>query len=84
MKEILEFFIDASGGKINNGKSNIYGWNVSAILLQKIARVFEFVGLSNWNSFKYLRIPISNKRVKSVEWEKISQKLKDKVQSWGM
>jgi len=41
-KYVLSSYLDASRGKINKYKSNIYGWNASLHTLQQIAWTLEF------------------------------------------
>ena len=53
-------------------------------IMHHIYHVLGFYRSSNWNSFKYMGIPIAQKRIKIHEWEGILWKIKDKMQLWGL
>lgn len=67
-KGILDSFLDASGGEVNNRKCQIFEWNSSPRTLREIAQVFQFSIAENRSSFKYLGIPISLKTPYSQVW----------------
>jgi hypothetical protein len=46
-KIVLDQFLNAYGGKVNNEKIHIYGWNISGLLLQNISRILDFPCLPN-------------------------------------
>jgi hypothetical protein len=56
-KEIMDDYTTASGGKVNEHKSQSYGWNVPQSEMQSITRILSFPGNINWNSFKNIGIP---------------------------
>lgn len=58
-KRILNLCLNASEGKINNGKSHIHGRNCSHLLLRSISKILEFPNVLDWSSFKYLEMPVS-------------------------
>jgi hypothetical protein len=58
-KIFLDQFVNTYGGKVNNDKVHIYGWNISGLLLQNISIILGFPCLPNWSSFKYLGMPIT-------------------------
>jgi hypothetical protein len=60
-KATMDDYTTASGGKVNELKSQIYGWNVPQHEMQTIARILNFTGTTTWHSFNYLGIPISLK-----------------------
>jgi hypothetical protein len=47
-KIVLDRFVNAHGGKVNNEKIHICGWNIIGLLLQNISRILDFPCLSNW------------------------------------
>ena len=55
---VLSTFLKASDGKINATKSKSYGWNFLPRNMAKISRILGFEGLTAWNYFSYLGIPI--------------------------
>ena len=40
-------------------------------------------GMTDWESFIYLGIPICKTKIKSANWETILDKIKIKIQSWS-
>jgi hypothetical protein len=50
-KRILDSFLDASRGAVNNIKCQIYGWHTPTRVMQAIAQVFQFSLAENWASF---------------------------------
>ena len=57
-RRVLSTFLKASYGKINATKSKAYGWNCLPGNMEKISQILGFEGLTTWNSFSYLGIPI--------------------------
>jgi hypothetical protein len=57
-KTKLDCYCSLSGSKINFKKSQIFSWNVSPRDLVEISRIIEIQGVPQWDSFKYLGIPI--------------------------
>jgi hypothetical protein len=76
-------FLAASGGKINNKKRRIYGWNISGHHQDIISKIFGFPMIVNWKSFKYLGMPIFHNIASSQDWKTILDKLTSRIQSWG-
>jgi hypothetical protein len=66
-KRILDQFLNAFSGKVNNGKSHIYGWNSSTLLMQLISRILNFHSVLSWTSFKYLGMPMSLGHPKALD-----------------
>eukprot|EP00253_Pinus_taeda_P003539 PITA_03539 len=83
-KEVLDTFLQASGGKLNNSKCMIYTWNVPRHITQRISRIMEIPAQGNWSSFKYLGLPLAKENVKSQIWTKSIENMRSKLQSWGM
>eukprot|EP00253_Pinus_taeda_P031912 PITA_31912 len=83
-KEVLELFLQDSGGKLNNNKCMIYTWNVSRHITQRISRIMEIPAQGNWSFFKYLGLPLAKENVKSEIWIKLIENMRSKLQSWGM
>eukprot|EP00253_Pinus_taeda_P028873 PITA_28873 len=83
-KEVLELFLQASGGKLNNSKCMIYTWNVPRHITQRISRIMEIPAQGNWSFFKYLGLPLARETVKSQIWIKLIENMRSKLQSWGM
>ena len=82
-KKELDIYKEASGSKINYSKSTIYGWNCSAKNLADIARLLEMKICQDWDSFKYLGIPIFRSIPKVTHWMPLLDKLKLRIQAWG-
>jgi TolB-like protein len=74
-KIILDQFLSTSGGKINNMKSQIYGWNLTENLPTTISRALGFRVVEHWSSFKYLGMPISLKLPSSQVWNEVLGKM---------
>jgi hypothetical protein len=82
-KSIMDSFLDASGGEVNNIKCQIFSWNISPRALREIAQVLQFPTTENWSSFKYLGIPITLKYSHSQVWQQILEKISKKITNWG-
>ena len=57
-KTELEYYQNSSGSEINLLKSKVYAWNCSPREILEIARILEMEGITAWDSFTYLGIPI--------------------------
>jgi hypothetical protein len=53
-KSLLDSFIDASGGVVNERKIQVFGWHISPRIIHSIAQIFHFPLAENWTSLKYL------------------------------
>eukprot|EP00253_Pinus_taeda_P034931 PITA_34931 len=82
-KRELDIYRLISGSKINYRKCFIYGWNCSIKELSDIARLLEMDGIRNWESFKYLGIPIFKSKPKVAHWLPLLDKIKSRIQAWG-
>jgi hypothetical protein len=60
-KYLLDSFIDASTGVVNERKSQVFGWYTSPRIIHSIPQIFHFLLAKNWTSFKYLGIHITLK-----------------------
>eukprot|EP00253_Pinus_taeda_P033675 PITA_33675 len=83
-KETLDLFLQASGGKLNNNKCMIYTWNVPRYITQRISLIMEIPAQGNWSYFMYLGLPLAKETIKSEIWVKLIEKLRGKLQSWGV
>eukprot|EP00253_Pinus_taeda_P008374 PITA_08374 len=83
-KETLDLFLQASGGKLSNSKCMIYTWNVPRHITQRISLIMEIPAQGNWSHFKYLGLPLAKDSIKSEIWVKLIEKLRGKLQSWGV
>eukprot|EP00253_Pinus_taeda_P018624 PITA_18624 len=83
-KKMLDPFLLASGGKLNNKKCNIYTWNVPWQIIQIISSILDIPTQRNWSYFMYLGLPLAKESVKSEIWVKLIEKSRGKLQSWGM
>lgn len=79
----LDIYRLFSGSKINYRKCSIYGRISSIKELSDIARLLEIDDIRNWESFKYLGIPIFKSKPKVAHWLPLLDKLKIKIQAWG-
>eukprot|EP00253_Pinus_taeda_P001999 PITA_01999 len=82
-KEVLDDFCEDSGSNLNKGKCHIYCWNIKARMIQAISNCFGFAASCAWSSFKYLGLPIFQKRALSKDWLPLLDKIKSKIYSWG-
>eukprot|EP00253_Pinus_taeda_P019113 PITA_19113 len=83
-KKTLESFLIASGGNLNNNKCMIYTWNVPRHIIQIISTILDIPTQRNWSHFMYLGLPLAKESVKIEIWVKLIEKLRGKLQSWGM
>lgn len=83
-KKTLDLFLQASGGKLNNNKCMIYTWNVPRHIIQRISIIMEIPAQRNWNHFMYLGLPLAKESIKTEIWAKLIEKLRGKLQSWGV
>eukprot|EP00253_Pinus_taeda_P020426 PITA_20426 len=82
-KKLLDQFMDYSGGKVNQAKSSIYGWNTANHIIHSIASIFGVPSRLTWNHFSYLGMPVSLGPLKADTWNEILDKIERKVQQWG-
>eukprot|EP00253_Pinus_taeda_P016388 PITA_16388 len=82
-KKILDQFMEYSGGKINQVKSCIYGWNVANHTIHSIANIIGVSYKLNWSHFTYLGMPVSMAPLKADTWNEIFDKIQRKIQQWG-
>lgn len=78
-KEIVDAYYADSGSKLNKGKFHVFCWNTSVRSLQAISNCFGFAATSYWTSFKYLGLPVFQKRSLSKEWLPLLEKFKAKI-----
>eukprot|EP00253_Pinus_taeda_P010548 PITA_10548 len=83
-KKVLDAFLQASGGKLNNRKCKIYTWNVPLKIQQSISLIFDIPLQKNWNSFSYLGLPLAKDHIKAGVWTKHIEKMRGLLQSWGV
>eukprot|EP00253_Pinus_taeda_P032878 PITA_32878 len=83
-KNILDLFLQASGGKLNNKKCMVYTSNVPRYIAQRISMIMEILAQSNWSHFTYLGLPLAKEAIKTEVWVKLVEKLRGKLQSWGV
>eukprot|EP00253_Pinus_taeda_P010854 PITA_10854 len=83
-KETLDLFLQDSVGKLSNNKCMIYTWNVPRHITQRISLIMEIPAQGNWSHFKYLGLPLAKDSIKSEIRVKLIEKLRGKLQSWGM
>eukprot|EP00253_Pinus_taeda_P025799 PITA_25799 len=83
-KSILDLFLQASGGKLNNSKCMVYTWNVPRFIAQRISMIMEIPTQSNWSHFMYLGLPLAKEAINTEVWVKLVEKLRGKMQSWGV
>ena len=76
-------YCQASGSKINLMKSQIFGWNINSREMLDITRILNMNGVVSWDSFKYLGVPIVKLKSKSLDWNPIVDKIKNKISGWG-
>jgi exonuclease III len=82
-KTELDIYNEISGSEIILSKSKIYGWYTSPREMLEISRVLGMEGFTNWDSFKYLGVPIFRTKPKASQWLPLIDKLKGRINSWG-
>jgi hypothetical protein len=80
----LEIYKVCSGSEINYLKSKIYGWNCSTREMQLLGRALDMEGITVWDTFSYLGIPIFKGRAMVAHWLPLLDRLKLKIQAWGV
>ena len=80
-KSKLESYCKASGSKLNMRKSHIFNWNTNLRELFVISRILRIVGVTHWDSFKYLGVPIFKASQKATNWNPLVEKIKNKILS---
>jgi hypothetical protein len=64
LKQQLDIYKEASGSQINHRRSQLFGWNCKPKEMVEISRTSEMEGETQWESFKYLGVPIFKYRPK--------------------
>eukprot|EP00253_Pinus_taeda_P009309 PITA_09309 len=82
-KSVLDDFCKSLGNELNKGKCQIFCWNIPTSTANSIARCLGFAASTIWSSFKYLGLPIFNKRASSKDWSPLLDKFKAEMQAWG-
>jgi exonuclease III len=82
-KTELDLYKACSGSEINYHKSKIFGWNCNPREMLQISRALEMEGITVWDNFIYLGIPIFKAHSKVAHWMPMVDKLKNKIQAWG-
>lgn len=49
----------------------------------EISRILEIKGITQWDTLKYLEVPIFKASPKASQWLPLIDKMKDKINSWG-
>lgn len=83
-KKILDAFLAASGGKLNNKKCKIYTWNASFQIMQRISLILDIPVQRNRSHFSYLGLALAKETIKSEIWVKHIEKMRGLLQSWGL
>jgi hypothetical protein len=79
----LDKYQAISGSTINYRKSQIYGWNYTPREMTDITRILRIMGKTQWDSFKYLGVPIFKASTKSSCWAPLVDKFQAKISAWG-
>lgn len=83
-KKILDQFMDYSGGKVNQVKSCIYGWNATNHTIHSIASTLGVSYKLDWSHFTYLGMPVSMGPLKTDTWNEILDKNKKENSTMGI
>jgi len=83
-KKVLDAFLAASGGMLNNKKCKIYTWNVPDQIRQRISLILDIPVQRNWSYFSYLGLPLAKETGKAEIWAKHIEKMRGLLQSWGV
>jgi hypothetical protein len=81
LKQVLDFIISASIGKVNHLKIQFFGWNESPHILHSISQNLQFSYQEEWTSFKYLGMPLSLRNPMNQYWQSIIGKNQIKISS---
>lgn len=71
------------GASINERKSKVFGWNIDQQELANISAILDFNSQAQWETIKYLGLPIINGCNKRALWAEVISKIKTKITSWG-
>ena len=63
-KKVLDYFLQVSGGLLNNTKCRIYGWNTPPRTMQRISQILYIHVQEKWTHLFYLGLPISKENMK--------------------
>jgi hypothetical protein len=81
IKQVLEEFLEASGMKINQTKSQLFFFNTPPIVNTFLAETLGFSCISL--PMKYLGVPLVDNSLKKVAWEDLIAKLTKKMDNWA-
>jgi hypothetical protein len=73
-KCVLDHFINTSGGKVNNGKSQLYGLSTIPRLLHAISIILKFPCLESWATLKYHGMSIFCSNLSVKFWQSIDSR----------
>ena len=82
-KSELDSYCQASDNKLNLRKSLIYSWNINPREMSGISHILGIEGVTIWDSFKYLGVPIFKSKLKTSDWSPLIEKFKKKILTWG-
>jgi hypothetical protein len=80
-KQQLDLYKEALGSQINYMKIQIFGWNCKTREMVEIDRIMEMEGVTQWDSFKYLGVPIFKSKPNSSHWSPLLDKIKARIQA---
>ena len=79
----MDHYCQASRSKLNLKKSMIFSWNINPREMTGISRTLEIEGVTNWDSFKYLWVPIFKSKPKISDQNPLIDKIKKIILTWG-
>jgi hypothetical protein len=82
-KQVLDLFLQVSGGSINYSKCQIYAWNINPLTSRIISIISSFPYKENWSSFTYLGMLININSPSIQYWKTVQDKLKKNLNQWG-
>lgn len=82
-KEMIDIFLLASGGKLNDIKSFIFVLNSSVRLHSRICRLMGFQRGNFDKPIRYLGAPLSPTLLRSKDWSPLVEKFHRKVEDWS-
>jgi len=83
-KKVLDDFLYALGGLLNNKKCVIYNWNTPINIIHRNSQIMEILVQLKWSHFINHGLPLAKEVVKEKVWNKQVEKMRGKIQSWGM
>eukprot|EP00253_Pinus_taeda_P014957 PITA_14957 len=80
---ILQKYCSISGALVSERKSVVYRWNIEQHKIETIVNDLGYTGHADWETIKYLGLPITLGSNRNHLWEEFITKFKRKITAWG-